>query len=84
MSTREMMFGWLRIREMGIAAVGRIADASLVLPVGLLASLMSVFGIFEARKRVLSLVRRTWIEEAMFWTSKGSRGMYLGWMEDIV
>lgn len=64
MSTREMMFGWLRIRERGTAAVGRIADASFVVAVSFLASFVTTFGILEARKDALSLVRMTWMEDA--------------------
>jgi hypothetical protein len=65
-STREMMFGWLRIREMGMAAVGRIADVSFVVDVFFLTSFVTMFGILEARKAALSLVRITWTEEARF------------------
>lgn len=84
MSTREMILGWLRISDMGIAAVGRIADASLVVVASFLASSATVFGILEARKDALSLARMTWMEEAMCWTSDWSRGTYRGWIEDIV
>ena len=83
-STREMMFGWLSIKDKGTAAVGRIADASFVFVVFVLASLVTIVGILDARKAALSLVRITWIEEEMCCTSDGSRGMYRGWIKDIL
>lgn len=69
---------------MGIAAVGRIAEASFVVVVSFLTSLTTILGILDARKDALSRVRMTWIEEAMCCSSDGFRGIYLGWIEDIV
>ena len=78
MSTRDIMFGWFRISERGTAAVGRMAEESLVVAVSAFASFVTMFGILVARKDALSLVRMTWIEEAMCWASDGSRGIYRG------
>ena len=60
-----MIFGWLRIRERGMADVGRIQNARLVVVVSVLMSLASMVGILEARKRAWSLVRMTRIEEVV-------------------
>ena len=65
MSTRDMMFAWFRIRDTGTDAVGRIADASLVVVVCFFASFVTTFGILEARNDALSLVRMTCTEDAM-------------------
>ena len=63
MSTREMTLGWLRMRERGMAAVGRIQDARFVVVLSFLTSFVSMVGILEARKSAWSLVRRTRMEE---------------------
>jgi len=62
--------------ERDLPAVGMIADASFVVVVSFPGSLVITSVIFEARKEALSLVRMTWIEEAIFWISEGSRGIY--------
>ena len=80
MSTREMMLGWLRMRDRGMAAVGRIQEARFVVAVSFLTSFVTMLGILDARKTAWSLVRMTRMEEATVWTSDGSCGMYRGWM----
>jgi membrane-associated PAP2 superfamily phosphatase len=76
MSTKEMMLEWLRMRDRGMAAVGRIQDARFVVVLSFLTSFVSMVGILQARKRAWSLVRRTRMEEeVVVWGSEGSRGM---------
>jgi len=70
------MLGWLRMRERGMAAVGRIQDARFVVVLSFLTSFVSMVGILQARKMAWSLVRRTRMEEeVVVWGSEGSRGM---------
>lgn len=63
----------------GMAAVGRMTAARGVVWLSFLRSLVTIVGILEARKRALSLARRTGIDDAMSSGSEGFLTMYLGW-----
>jgi membrane-associated PAP2 superfamily phosphatase len=70
-----MILGWLRMRERGMAAVGRMQDAMFVVVVSFLTSFVSIVGILEARERAWSLVRRTRVEEEDVVVVSGEEGL---------
>jgi hypothetical protein len=63
-STSEMIFGWLRMREIGTPAVGIMAGARGVVTASFFGSVVFVVGIWHARKDLLSATRNTVMDEA--------------------